>query len=294
MTEPTGPLAAEIEILQNAVDRLTEEVRGLRLAMASRSQIDQAKGALRATIGVSGDEAFALMAARSQNTNRKLVEVARDVLADLDGGSDRPWGAVSGGTTVAPSPVERPTRWRSRCRWTPAQVSVTDPDQLRSLIELGSRLDEPADLDGVREVLVSSGAEAVGAYAASVLTRRGDGRLDVRPIGAVETGGSTEPLAPYDDGRSPEQDVLATGSVVVLGRPELERGFRSLAVVRDAQTVAFLPLGVKGAPRAVWRLCFDLPLHEDRSMHAFLGWAARIASGAFVRTFGPTDLPATE
>jgi hypothetical protein len=294
MTEPTSPLAAEIEILQNAVDRLTEEVRGLQLAMASRSQIDQAKGALRATVGISGDDAFSLMATRSQNTNRKLVEVARDVLADLDGRSDRPWGAVSGGSAAAPSPVERPTRWRSRCRWTPAQVSVTDPDQLRSLVELASRLDQQADLDGVRDVLVSGGAEAVGAYAASVLTRRGDGQLDVRTLAAVETGGSTEPLAPHGDGRSPEQDVLATGSIEVLGRPELERGYRSLAVVRNAQTVAFLPLGVRGAPRAVWRLCFDLPLHEDRSMSAFLGWAARIASGALVRTFGPADLPATE
>ncbi|MDQ1601687.1 MAG: hypothetical protein QOD68_3161, partial [Actinomycetota bacterium] len=74
-------LLVEVDALRRTVARISDELTGLRRAMASRSVIDQAKGAVRAVTGLSGDEAFALLAARSQNANRKLSDVAADVLA---------------------------------------------------------------------------------------------------------------------------------------------------------------------------------------------------------------------
>lgn len=52
----------------------------LRTALESRAVIDQAKGVLVATRKVSPDEAFTLLVAQSQNSNRKLREVAAEVV----------------------------------------------------------------------------------------------------------------------------------------------------------------------------------------------------------------------
>jgi GAF domain-containing protein len=59
---------------------LTEQ---LRRALISHAEIDQAKGALMAVHGISADEAFARLVRRSQTTNTKLIEVARELLASL-------------------------------------------------------------------------------------------------------------------------------------------------------------------------------------------------------------------
>jgi GAF domain-containing protein len=60
--------------------QLTEQ---LRRALISHAEIDQAKGALTAIHGISADEAFARLVRRSQTTNTKLIEVARELLASL-------------------------------------------------------------------------------------------------------------------------------------------------------------------------------------------------------------------
>lgn len=57
----------------------------LRTALTSRATVDQAKGALMAIHGISADEAFSQLVERSQRTNVKLIEVARELLATLRG-----------------------------------------------------------------------------------------------------------------------------------------------------------------------------------------------------------------
>ena len=59
---------------------LTEQ---LRRAVVSHAEIDQAKGALMAIHGISAEEAFARLVRRSQTTNTKLIEIARELLASL-------------------------------------------------------------------------------------------------------------------------------------------------------------------------------------------------------------------
>lgn len=60
---------------------LTEQVEGLRTAMESRAAIEQAKGILIATTGCDAETAFSLLVQESQHSNRKLREVARDLVA---------------------------------------------------------------------------------------------------------------------------------------------------------------------------------------------------------------------
>jgi AmiR/NasT family two-component response regulator len=63
------------------VAALRTEVEGLRQAMATRAVIEQAKGIVMATAGCSPQEAFDLLVEQSQHTNRKLRDVAADLVA---------------------------------------------------------------------------------------------------------------------------------------------------------------------------------------------------------------------
>ena len=56
---------------------------GLTDALASRDVIGQAKGILMGRDGVDADAAFALLAAESQRENRKLRDVAQDLVRSV-------------------------------------------------------------------------------------------------------------------------------------------------------------------------------------------------------------------
>lgn len=66
-------------------------VDGLHTALGSRAVIEQAKGILLAELAVSPDEAFRLLNRRSQNTNRKVREIAAGLVhGEIDPGQFRP------------------------------------------------------------------------------------------------------------------------------------------------------------------------------------------------------------
>lgn len=61
--------------------QLGEQARNMRIAMESRSVIEQAKGVLMAQQGVDAEQAFEILRAASQRANRKLREVAVGIVA---------------------------------------------------------------------------------------------------------------------------------------------------------------------------------------------------------------------
>lgn len=63
--------------------RLIDTVSQLEEALVSRSDIDQAKGALRVLNGGSADDAFSALVDRSQRENTKLRVVAKRVVEEL-------------------------------------------------------------------------------------------------------------------------------------------------------------------------------------------------------------------
>ena len=65
-----------------------EEVQQMRAALQSRAVIEQAKGMLMMTQRCTADEAFLLLTRASQRRNRKLHDVAADLVA-RGLGSDR-------------------------------------------------------------------------------------------------------------------------------------------------------------------------------------------------------------
>ena len=75
--------AALTMVLRNAAQ--AENSAQLEQALTSRTVIDQALGILMAQQRCTADQAFALLRAHSQNNNRKLREVAADLITRISG-----------------------------------------------------------------------------------------------------------------------------------------------------------------------------------------------------------------
>jgi GAF domain-containing protein len=63
--------------------RARELADHMNAALASRAEIEQAKGVLMAQHAITAEDAFQTLARQSQNTNTKLRDVARSVLASV-------------------------------------------------------------------------------------------------------------------------------------------------------------------------------------------------------------------
>ena len=100
-TEPTGFREGDavlLQLLSSQAERSVcdyarlrsqeDLVAQLREAIASRAPIEQAKGILMAARGLTAEEAFELLRTRSQHTNTKLAELAREFVAEHSNGAD--------------------------------------------------------------------------------------------------------------------------------------------------------------------------------------------------------------
>ena len=278
----TAGLLVELDVLRRTVARIGDELTGLRRAMASRSVIDQAKGAVRAVTGLSGDEAFALLAARSQNANRKLSDVAADVLASTH--PDGPGTPVLGALQLPDPRGEPPTApigWRSRRRVDPALLAVTEPAHLRALAELGSLLAAAAGRAEVVDVLLREGAESLGAFGAVVASLTGTGAAAVETAGGALTEGEARPVSLAAE--HPLAAVLRTRTALVLSRADLALRYPDHPRPDRLAAVAVLPAATDSAEPVAWSLYFDHALPADRSLRALLDAASRLASGALTR-----------
>jgi AmiR/NasT family two-component response regulator len=74
-----GPADSDGEL-----ERLTEQVAGLEAALLTRDVIGQAKGILMERYRITPDEAFDQLKAASQRKNRKLRELAEELVSTGD------------------------------------------------------------------------------------------------------------------------------------------------------------------------------------------------------------------
>ena len=79
-------------VLNNATAFSTSEMVNdqLREALATRDLIGQAKGMIMVTNGCDADEAFEVLRRASQHSNRKLRDVAADMIEKLSGPKPAP------------------------------------------------------------------------------------------------------------------------------------------------------------------------------------------------------------
>jgi AmiR/NasT family two-component response regulator len=93
VAEPPGRERAEsLEargVLKDArIAELIHEIEGLHTAMEHRAAIEQAKGVIMNVVGCGPDAAFAALVAQSQNQNRKLRDIAAEIVAAQDRDSE--------------------------------------------------------------------------------------------------------------------------------------------------------------------------------------------------------------
>lgn len=73
--------AAEVAAMQQTLADLEQEIAGLHSAMLTRGTIEQAKGMLMLHRHCDEDAAFDMLVQLSQNSHRKLVDVAATLVA---------------------------------------------------------------------------------------------------------------------------------------------------------------------------------------------------------------------
>ncbi|MDJ0363009.1 GAF and ANTAR domain-containing protein [Rhodococcus sp. H29-C3] len=79
LTTVTARALGDYSTSRSALDT----VDGLRTAMEHRAPIEQAKGILMALHRISADDAFAMLSTESQNTNRRVREIASDFVTTV-------------------------------------------------------------------------------------------------------------------------------------------------------------------------------------------------------------------
>lgn len=72
--------AAVVASIASAYWEQADAAAGMRQAMASRAVIEQAKGVIMASMGCDSDAAFAVLRQQSQAENRKLREIAQELV----------------------------------------------------------------------------------------------------------------------------------------------------------------------------------------------------------------------
>jgi AmiR/NasT family two-component response regulator len=89
VSEPPGRERAEslqaAGILKDArIAELVHEIEGLHTAMEHRAVIEQAKGVIMNMMGCGPDAAFAVLVVQSQHQNRKVRDIAAEVIRAQD------------------------------------------------------------------------------------------------------------------------------------------------------------------------------------------------------------------
>ena len=75
----------QVEHLRTRLSEAEAELDGLRIAMANRGVIEQAKGMLMVRLSVDEDTAFEQLRQASMRLNRRVAEVAADVVRSRAG-----------------------------------------------------------------------------------------------------------------------------------------------------------------------------------------------------------------
>ncbi|MFC5381739.1 ANTAR domain-containing protein [Aquipuribacter nitratireducens] len=169
--------------LSSTVERLRDEVEGLHRSKQHRAVIEQAKGVLMGRDGVDAATAFQRLRQQARDSNRRLVDVAADELAQ------RGSGAMGAGPAPTSLPDLSPDRTRAPAPTSPGEspagtaTSVGRPQPGRpsqrfdrSLVLLAAAAREATDAWRLLEVLRAH-AQPVGADRAVLLSLGPDASL---------------------------------------------------------------------------------------------------------------------
>jgi hypothetical protein len=270
------------------VQRLEQEVSGLRRAMRTRGLIEQAKGVLAERLHCDPETAFTHMSKLSQDTNTPLVDVAADIIdtaAPQLPAAAEPEPAPIPAETVGTAAGEEQARTEETgepltvvAGLGPATAPVWPPRTSRTLRRAVSALNSAEDLAAVTAAATAGLAE---------LTCAGTAVFAVDPNGAMSllaSDGWTSRQA-ADARRIPSLITTPMSDVVHSGHPSLVDGLaeHEFAMVGPGKAVASYP--VTSGTRVVGVLVFSW-LHPRRLSapeRAYLDQIARAAGRALER-----------
>ncbi|MCX5208511.1 SpoIIE family protein phosphatase [Kitasatospora sp. NBC_00240] len=284
----TGPESA----LQATIDRLRAEVEGQRRAMRTRAVIEQAKGILVERLGCSPDQAFEHLTRLSQDANRKLVDLAADLVGSVapPEADERPPAADEPPAVVGP-----PTAPRARVRRVEDHVLVPAPPGRGdpSAGEFAARyhvaasaLSSAESPDELAALLMETALAPLGVGALAVTRLEPDGALRL----VASNGVPAHQLSQWQ--RIPPQmslpltDAARRGATVwVHGRGEFTRRYPDLTGqdLVPGDTVCALPLRTGeqliGAIKLGWPGTCTPTAHLRRHLSAL----ARLCAGELLR-----------
>ncbi|MFE1316174.1 SpoIIE family protein phosphatase [Kitasatospora phosalacinea] len=285
--------------LEATVDRLRTELEGLRTAMRTRAVIEQAKGVLVGRFGYAPERAFDELVRRSQDGNRKLAQVAADLVAAA---------APPPAAREAPAPV------------TPAEPTPAEPESVGPV--------EPADADGggadgggardgaglaarfhlaaaalatatgpdeVAEHLYRTALGPLGAQALALAAREPDGAL--RLVGAY--GVPARQLSQWQ--RIPPHTRVPLTEAVRTGRPVWVADRREFAArypdmsgddLVPGTTVCALPLHADGRLLGAIKIGWSELRRPDPDTRAHLAALADLTADTLLRLLAPEPEPA--
>ncbi|MGK4585477.1 SpoIIE family protein phosphatase [Kitasatospora sp. HPMI-4] len=294
--------SAERAVLQATVDRLRAELDGLRAAMRTRGVIEQAKGLLTERLCCTPDEAFEELVRRSRDGNRKVVELAAELL-----GVAAPPEAVDPGRGPEPDspglePVSPPVTDAGRTR--PPCPAPSQAGGFAARYHLvASALASADGPDDLARLLHEYGLGALGTAAVVLALLEPDGAL--RLVGSC--GVPAHQLSQWQ--RIPPRTAVPLTEAAQLGATVWVQSREEFAVrypdltgedLIPGRTVCALPLRTGQRLIGAMKLGWPEEFRPDAATSRYLSALARLTAAQLVRVvsaepegFGPLE-PATE
>jgi hypothetical protein len=288
--ETVGDEPVRIKLLEADIERLRDEVAGLRRAQSHRAVIEQAKGSVMAMTGCTADEAFSLIRSMSQRSNRKLVDVADDLVARLR------QGAVAFGPALTAPDASKASHnggWRVRTDLPWKLRSVHDDEQLRALVDLGAHLAAAGGWDDLVGVVVRRGLAALGARAGVLAVLGGDDCLDTWTYGYPHEVTEFYSRLPLGADLPIAECLREHRPVYFRSATEAGDRFPDLELQLGTEALAAIPLVEDGVTLGALGLSYDVPQEFDAGMRAFLEFAAQQCAFALARVRNETGPPTT-
>ncbi|GGV48456.1 transcription antitermination regulator [Kitasatospora herbaricolor] len=282
----------ENAVQEATIDRLRAEVEGQRRAMRTRAVIEQAKGILVERLACSPEQAFEHLTRLSQDANRKLVDLA----ADLVGSVAPPEADAHPQAAGEPPPVVGPpTAPRSRGRRVTDHAPVPAAPGQRGLSAGGfaaryhlaaSALSAAESPDELAALLMETALAPLGVSALAVTRLEPDGALRL----VASHGVPAHQLSQWQ--RIPPQmslpltDAARRGATVwVHGRGEFSRRYPDLTGqdLVPGDTVCALPLRTGEQLIGAIKLGWPGTCTPTADVRRHLSALARLCAGELLR-----------
>ncbi|MFE2347379.1 SpoIIE family protein phosphatase [Kitasatospora cineracea] len=297
--------------LEATVDRLRTELEGLRTAMRTRAVIEQAKGVLVGRLGCTPEEAFEQLVSRSQAENRKLAQLAADLLANAappptarDVPADPPAEpppaepppvapAQDAPAQDAPAQAESASEGEGEDERKPADTDAGAGESGEGLATrfhlAAAALTTAADPDELAERLYRAALAPLGAGALVLAVREPDGAL--RLVGAY--GVASRQLSQWQ--RIPPRTRVPLTEAVRTDRPVWVADRREFAArypepagddLVPGTTVCALPLHARGRLLGALKIGWPEPHRPAPAVEAHLAALADLAADTLLRLPG--------